>query len=155
MQLIIMRHGEAEPAFANDPQRNLTTRGFMECQRTGAWLQQHFGTIDYALVSPYVRAMQSFEMVKSMVTVGQMEESNDIIPSGNPKIVQDYVNVLEQQHDVKTLLFVSHMPVVSYLVDTFCDRFISHLFSTASVATLEYDTVAHKAEIGEVYTPNV
>lgn len=155
MQLIIMRHGEAEPVFANDPARKLTTRGFMECQRTGVWLQQQFGTIDYALVSPYERAKQSFDMVKSMVAVDQVEESTDIIPSGNPNIVQDYVDVLRDQHDLASILLVSHMPIVSYMVDTFCGRLISHLFSTASIAVLDYDPETRVARMGQVYTPNV
>lgn len=153
MQLILMRHGEAEPNFRNDSQRNLTTRGFMECQKTGVWLRQNIGDIDVALVSPYVRARQSFETIKSIVSIERFEESSDIIPSGDPKLVQDYVHALCDDSDLSSLLIVSHMPLVSYLVDSFCGSFKSHLFSTASVTTLNYKVSENKAEIAEIYTP--
>lgn len=153
MQLILMRHGEAEPNFSNDPQRNLTTRGYIECQKSGIWLKQNVGGIQKALVSPYVRAKQSFEMVKSMVSISDVEESSDIIPSGEPKLVHDYVHVVCEQSNLSSLLIVSHMPMVSYLVDSFCGELRSHLFSTASIVMLDYDIEQDKAQLVEIFTP--
>ena len=155
MQIILMRHGEAESNFRNDPERKLTTRGFMECQKTGVWLNQGIGNIDFALVSPYTRARQSYEMVSSIALVKQSEESSDIVPSGNPTVVHDYVNMICKEKSLNSLLIVCHMPIVSYLMDSFCGELKSHLFSTASVVVLKYDVEENKAQIAEIFTPDI
>ncbi|WP_338292248.1 phosphohistidine phosphatase SixA [Planctobacterium marinum] len=153
MQLFLMRHGEAENSFSNDAQRSLTTQGFIESQKAGVWLNDTVNHIDYALVSPFKRARQTYEMVQSITTVAHTEFSEDIIPSGSVELVHDYIQVLAQERNLKSLIVVSHMPLVSYLVDSFCGQLRSILFTTASVARLDYDIEANKAVFGELYLP--
>lgn len=155
MQLFVMRHGEAEPVFKDDAGRSLTTQGFIECQKAGVWLQETATAIDYALVSPFKRAEQTFDMVRSIVPVNNAELCEDIIPSGNAALVHDYVYTLVQEKQFNSILLVSHMPMVSYLVDSFCGRLRSILFATASVARLDYDLEANQAKLEEIYLPEL
>jgi phosphohistidine phosphatase len=155
MQLMIMRHGEAEASFQNDAARNLTTRGFIEAQKAGVWLRDTVEQIDMALVSPYVRAQQTFDMVSSVVDVSRSETNHQIVPSGTPSTVHDYVDaILDMNNDVQSLLLVSHMPLVSYLLDNFCGQFESRLFATSSIALLDYNTSTQRGVVGEIYNPS-
>lgn len=153
MQLFLMRHGEAEPTFQDDAQRSLTTQGFIESQKAGVWLKDNMHAIDYALVSPFKRAQQTFEMVKSIVDVGDFETCPDITPSGKAELVHDYVYALAQEKSIDSLIIVSHMPLVSYLLDSFCGKLQSLIFATASVACLEFDVAENRAILKEVYLP--
>lgn len=154
MQLMIMRHGEAEANFQNDAARNLTTRGFIETQKAGVWLRDTVEHIDMALVSPYARAQQTFEMVSNVVDVTRSETNHQIVPSGTASAVHDYVDgILQIDTDVQSLLIVSHMPLVSYLLDNFCGHFESRLFATSSIALLEYDKDAHRGVIEKIFNP--
>lgn len=153
MQLFLMRHGEAENSFSNDAQRSLTTQGFIESQKAGVWLNDTANSIDYALVSPFKRAKQTYEMVHTIATIEYEEYSDDIIPSGNVDLVHDYIQALAQERQLKSLLLVSHMPLVSYLVDNFCDQLRSVVFATGSIVRLEYDIESDKAAFGELFLP--
>lgn len=151
---MLMRHGEAESQFQIDSARNLTTRGFIETKKAGVWLRDNVETIDMALVSPYTRAQQTFEMVASVVDVTRNETTHEIIPSGRASVVHDYVDaILDIHSDIQSLLIVSHMPLVSYLLDNFCGQFESRLFATASIALLDYDPKAHRGKVEKIFNP--
>lgn len=150
---MLMRHGEASPNFRDDINRSLTTHGFIETQNSGVWLKDTVHSIDKAIVSPYLRAQQTFDMVSSIVPVLHREDNSDVIPSGNASLVQDYVNVLLQESQISSLLIVSHMPLVSYLLDSFCGRLESRIFSTASIALLDYDPEKNSADIVAFHNP--
>ncbi|MCC2604517.1 phosphohistidine phosphatase SixA [Planctobacterium marinum] len=153
MQLFLMRHGEAEPTFHDDAQRSLTTQGFIESQKTGVWLKENIHNIEYALVSPFKRAQQTFEMVQSIVEIDNFEICADITPSGKAEQVHDYVYALAHEKSVESLIIVSHMPLVSYLLDEFCGKLQSLIFATASVACLDFDIEQNKATLKQVYLP--
>lgn len=154
MQLMLMRHGEAEASFQNDAARNLTTRGFIETQKAGVWLRDTVEQIDFALVSPYARAQQTFEMVSGVVDVVKSETTHEIVPSGTPSVVHDYVDaLLALNPDIQSLLIVSHMPLVSYLLDNFCGHFESRLFATSSIALLDYEIATHRGKVEKIFNP--
>lgn len=154
MQLMIMRHGDAEPNFRDDQNRNLTTQGMIEVQKAGVWLHSIIQQVDYALVSPYVRAQQTFELMSDFVEVYQSETTHEVIPSGSASTVHEYVDALVAvKQNVDSMLIVSHMPLVSYLLDNFCGHFESRLFSTSGIAVLDYDVSKRVGVITDFYTP--
>ncbi len=154
MRLLIMRHGEAQPQLHDDFNRQLTSHGFLEAQKAGAWLKQAINQVDYALVSPFIRAQQTFQMVSGVVDVVDHETYRDIVPSGSASMVHDYVDVLLRENpEIENLLIVAHMPIVTYLLDNFCQRFEARLFPTAAIAQLSYDVEVGKAEIEAFFCP--
>lgn len=62
-RLILLRHGQAERAAESevDFERALTPGGREDARRMGRWLAERVGSIDLALVSPAVRARQTWE----------------------------------------------------------------------------------------------
>ena len=155
MRLVIMRHGEAEARFSNDAQRQLTTRGYMESQSTGLWLRDTYGTFDFALVSPYIRAVQTFEMIAPLLEVNSKEISSDLVPSGDPELVHDYVRVIAQEHQYSSMIIVSHMPLVSYLLGSFCGDNHAQLFTTAGVYVLDCDWEQNRTAIENAFSPEL
>lgn len=158
MHIFIMRHGEAQSLMRSDRERKLTEFGRQQAQASGLWLKRNYfatSPIDYALVSPYQRASETFDLVSDEVTVKHCEYSDDVVPSGQPLLVTDYL--LHLLTDVvspyKSILIVSHMPFVSYLVDEICAQHHSILFPTAAIAAIEFDAEAHKGRVVEHFHP--
>jgi len=139
MHLLLMRHGEAELHSVTDETRNLTASGVTQSRQAGVWLNEQFSCVDVALVSPYVRAQQTLEALSTQVSVEQVITCPDIVPSGSPTIVHDYVDALLMENPtVKTVLLVCHMPIVSFLADNFCQIELSALFLTSAIMNIDY-----------------
>ena len=153
--LFIMRHGEAEAPQIDDKRRQLTTLGREQSKNAASWLREHYcssGTVDLALVSPYSRARQTHDMVSLDIVSDRIEIDEEFIPSGLPKVASDYIdaiihNAVNTKKPIKRLLVVSHMPLVSYLVDELCQSYTTSLFSTASIAVIKYSLDDHKGKL--------
>ena len=63
MRLWLLRHGEAEPQAASDAARELTAHGRKEVQQAAAQLAGR--PLTAIVASPYVRAQQTAELVRS------------------------------------------------------------------------------------------
>lgn len=135
-----MRHGEAESYNSRDELRNLTPQGVAQSQKAGLWLKQQFNQLDVSMVSPYVRAQQTLQAVQKNVSIEKTITYTDIVPSGNPAIVHDFVDAfLLDNPKVQSLLLVCHMPIVSFLVDNFCQQQQSTFFATSAIVSIDYD----------------
>ncbi|WP_233094797.1 phosphohistidine phosphatase SixA [Alteromonas sp. IB21] len=153
--LFIMRHGEAEAPRLDDKSRQLTPLGREQAKSAALWLRDQYcekGVVDLALVSPYRRAKQTHDMVSLDIIADKVESYEDIVPDGSPRLVSDYIDALlhaavNSKKPIKKLLVVSHMPLVSYLVDELCDSYTTSLFSTASIAVIKYSLREHKGTL--------
>ena len=158
MQIIIMRHGDAEPMGLNDQERNLTLLGQKQARQAGRFLNKYGQVnqgIELALVSPYVRAQQTYNELVTQVSVGRKELCEDIVPEGRSKLVHDYIDYLVIQKKVEhRLLIISHMPFISYLFDELLGSKESALFATSSCAIIDYVAEESKGKLIEVYYPH-
>ncbi|WP_245953183.1 phosphohistidine phosphatase SixA [Alteromonas aestuariivivens] len=153
--LFIMRHGEAEPLCQDDKGRQLTEVGRGQVARAAYWLQRQFlpeKQIDLVLVSPYRRTRQTFDTISAVISARHMEICQDITPNGHADWVHDYLDARLQQPEkdgmpLTSLMVVSHMPLVSYLVDSLCQSHTTSLFSTASIAVVNYWPEQHKGQL--------
>jgi len=153
--LFIMRHGEAEAPRLDDKSRQLTALGREQAKYAAQWLKTNYctsGAVDLALVSPYRRARQTHDVVSLDIVAEKVESNEDIIPDGSPRLVSDYIDArihasVNAKKPIKSLLVVSHMPLVSYLVDELCQSYTTSLFSTASIAVIKYSLSAHKGSL--------
>ena len=144
MKLLIMRHGEAQLVAESDMQRSLTKAGIKQVQQSAAWLLDNDlipkQGIDFAFVSPFLRTRQTFAQLSEILTINDVEYSQDILPSSVTSIAHDYLDTkLSFLEQPECVMMVSHMPFVSYFVDIICKQHISPLFATASVVVIEYD----------------
>ncbi len=63
MQVFIMRHGDAALDAASDSVRPLTVCGCDESRQMATWLKGQKVDIERVLVSPYLRAEQTLDIV--------------------------------------------------------------------------------------------
>ncbi|WDE13330.1 phosphohistidine phosphatase SixA [Thalassomonas haliotis] len=163
MQLYIMRHGQASPIANSDAERQLTKQGHFEAEIMGKWLKNMQVNLDHLLVSPYVRAQQTAAMVKATLNwSGPSTNCDFITPSGNAAQVHDYLDGMLAQSQgksstdkgIETLLVVSHMPLVSYLVEDLTFDRKSPIFQTAGIAQINYDLGRMKGELVRLVSPH-
>ena len=113
MKVFIMRHGEAEVVASSDEARHLTEYGRKQSISQGQWLKTHLNStalsVQKVIVSPYVRAQETFELVNAALDniLNDVETWSGITPYGNATLVADYLSVLQEQ-GVESILLVSH-----------------------------------------------
>ena len=139
MNIFVMRHGQAECLAPSDRQRKLTHFGINQARQQGLWLKSQNIHFDYALVSPYDRAQETFAAVSMALKVQIKHENWDALtPHGCTDLVLDYLPLLEEQ-GVKNLLIVSHLPLVGFLVYDLCHTRHLIRFSPATIAQINWD----------------
>ncbi|WP_092520886.1 phosphohistidine phosphatase SixA [Xenorhabdus japonica] len=145
MYVFIMRHGDAALDAISDATRELMPQGCQESQKMACWLSQQSPDIDCVLVSPYTRAAQTLKIVRENLALPDDEEVlAELIPSGDVALVASYLHVLSTQGR-KSVLVVSHLPLVGYLVSELCPGQIPPMFATSGIACVELD---HQTEKG-------
>lgn len=140
MQLYIMRHGQANPVGNIDHLRELTSTGYNEAQCMGKWVNQQGISFLQVFVSPYVRAQQTANTLLNEIN-GQVQVAtiDFITPLDDAKKVHDYIDGICTDTHIEHLIIVSHMPLVSYLVETLTIDRQSPIFQTAAIAQIDYD----------------
>lgn len=137
MKLYVMRHGEAcSPTLCAgvvqpDQERELTAHGHEEAKTAGEWLASQVEKIDLVIVSPYVRAQQTWHEVAQHVAAEVIETSSEITPEGDAELFASSLLARLQIEPAEHVLLVSHMPFVCYLT-AYLDRTVQPpLFPTA------------------------
>ncbi|TMM44799.1 phosphohistidine phosphatase SixA [Colwellia ponticola] len=163
MQVYIMRHGEAESFFGqghfDDSQRALTAQGNIEVNMMAKWLEKMQIKPTQVFVSPYIRAQQTCALVTTMMQT-TITTLDFITPAGDVKQVHDFIdgwcseqcskqNTKQAQQSIyqavniedveQSLLIISHMPLVSYLVAQLTQSANAPIFATAAIAHIDYD----------------
>jgi len=139
VNLVIMRHGEAVAQSSQDSQRQLNARGEAEVSQMAQWLAKIYPQFDYVLASPYVRTQQTAQlMLAQQGSSTQFHTLPELVPDGDCQQVQLYVDALLSQQPDARMLLVSHMPLVSFLVETFTRSGNTPIFDTAALACIDY-----------------
>lgn len=132
-----MRHGEAALEAASDAVRPLTLCGRDESRQMAAWLNTKSVDIERVLVSPYLRAEQTLATVREALTLPESEEVlPELTPGGNAEQVGSYLQALAMQ-GVSSVLIVSHLPLVGYLVAELCPGECPPMFATSAIANVD------------------
>ena len=134
-----MRHGEAEPMSAEDQQRQLTVRGQHDVSQMALWLQHHYAAFDWIWASPYLRTRQTAElMLAKQAPFSQLEIIPELVPEGDAALFKSYFDArLAEKPDARVLI-VSHMPLVSFLVEAFTLPGQAPVFSTSQLVCIDY-----------------
>lgn len=145
-----MRHGEAEAYAASDEERNLTGHGEGQSIRIAQWLMaEHAVAFDYVLVSPYVRAQQTWNAIQPILKVAaeKVEICEEITPYGDSDDVIEYVKALGSVKEIENILLVSHLPLVGYLTADFVPGIMPPMFPTSAMSCVEYSHNTGKSEL--------
>ncbi|MEE8056978.1 MAG: phosphohistidine phosphatase SixA [Pseudomonadales bacterium] len=139
MNIVIMRHGEAEAFVSRDADRTLTDVGHQQAKLAGECLSQLGLCFDQVWVSPYIRAQQTATAVLSSFAETSSSTLELLTPDSSPALVVDKL----EQSRLDSLLIVSHQPLVSTLVGLLghADPRAGPPMSPASMALLWADVV--------------
>jgi len=133
MQIYIMRHGQAEMMAHSDAERNLTDVGREESELMAKYLVAQGVTLEAVLVSPYVRAQQTWESVSPFFEgITNIQTLTCLTPSGSARKTVDELLALQAQ-GVKSVLLVSHLPLVGYIVGELSPAAGVPAFSTSAI----------------------
>ena len=161
--LWLLRHGEASFHAATDKARYLTAQGLQDCQQVGAKLSLfaescHAPLPEHILSSPYQRTQQTFSAVQQGLSYSPTSSvSEQLTPNAN---IEDVLLMLEQHvasnHDLRSLMIVSHQPLVSYLQAYLVDGDMRQAFNfpmaPASLSLLKMPLIAAGlAEVCQVW----
>ena len=142
-----MRHGDASLHAASDALRPLTQKGIDDSCLMAQWLETRAPQIDKILVSPYLRAEQTLSAIRPILTLPREAEiMKGLTPSGDADLIASYVNLLASE-GFKSILIVSHLPLVGYLVSAFCPQEQPPMFATSSIACIDVDVQTYKGKV--------
>lgn len=145
MRIWILRHGQAEPMAASDPQRALTERGRAEVR---AMLPLFDDTpLDVILASPYRRAQQTAELVsRALAHARGVATAGWLTPDDDPRQALDFLG----ERSERNVLLVSHQPLVGQLISLLIEGHKGghYPMPTAGLACIEMDFPA--AGIGQL-----
>jgi len=139
MQIYIMRHGQAEMMANSDSERALTDMGRSESEKMASSLAKQGISFDAVMVSPYIRAQQTWESVRPFFPeISNIQILKALTPSGSARKSVNEIIAL-QAMGVKSLLIVSHLPLVGYIVGELAPAAGVPAFATSSVGLVELD----------------
>ena len=139
MQVFIMRHGDAALDAASDSVRPLTVCGCDESRQMATWLKGQKVEIERVLVSPFLRAEQTLEEVGDCLNLpSSAEVLPELTPCGDVGLVSAYLQALTNE-GVASVLVISHLPLVGYLVAELCPGETPPMFTTSAIASVTLD----------------
>ncbi|RXJ72949.1 phosphohistidine phosphatase SixA [Veronia nyctiphanis] len=156
MQIYILRHGEAKPFAATDEERPLTEHGRVQTAMIAEWLQgQLTQPLDTVIVSPYVRAQQTWDVMGEYISpASNVVTDEGITPYGDGEDVADYLRAKISVERPESILLVSHLPLVGYLTSELVLGIQPPVFSTSAVACVEYDPDTERGRLLWLQSPN-
>jgi phosphohistidine phosphatase len=118
MQLLILRHGEAEArgSRGDDASRRLSEAGRKKLRRGAKGLLELVPELDALVSSPLLRALETAELVADAYGGVAIEESACLEPEREPKELSDF---LASRPSSGTLAIVGHEPHLSHAASWF------------------------------------
>lgn len=153
MKIYIMRHGEAQMFANSDEERALTDLGRLESQQVAQLsleqlkLDGENAVFDLVLVSPYLRAQQTWQEISSFIQAKTIETNADITPYGDSAQVEIYLQARHQIMPIDKVLIISHLPLVGYLTAEFATGIQPPMFATSSMACVDYNEATSQGEL--------
>ena len=116
MEIYIVRHAiamERDEWKGSDEKRPLTEKGKKKMEQIAQGLAALEVDFTHIFSSPLVRAQQTAEILQKTLKIGHRDETDSLVPSGDPAAIIPFLNKLPD--DAKVAL-VGHEPNVSELL---------------------------------------
>lgn len=137
--LIVVRHGKSDWAGDEpDRERPLARRGHRQMPESATWIATHHPAIDLAVVSPAVRAQQTWEHVASALAAPVTVTTDEQVYAAYGRELVGLVRALPEA--ATTVALVGHNPGLEELVSDLTGASIE--MTTSAVAVIELDAWA-------------
>lgn len=124
MKILLMRHGEASFEAKRDFDRKLTPKGREVVDLRGVQLKAQGIHVKKLIVSPYIRTLETAELIQARLGGVECVESNRITPD---VIVGEALAELRDQmmggkldsssEDAGVMMVVTHQPLIGILIE--------------------------------------
>lgn len=158
MNLYLIRHAiaEEESPSGEDSQRELTDKGAKKMRIIAKGLRTLGVEFDLILSSPYIRAVQTAEILSEVFKKKKFVLSDHLMPAGDMDLLIAEIN---EKYTVDSLAVVGHEPYLSTLVSllTAGGAPVEMTFKKGGVCYLSTDDLhhTHKATLEWLLTPGV
>ncbi|MCF1427062.1 MAG: phosphohistidine phosphatase SixA [Shewanella sp.] len=153
MQLFLMRHGEASFDALSDRERVLTDLGRYQTRQMANWLTGHVAAFDLVLLSPYLRAQQSWqEVVSQFPEPCKFMMLDELLPNADPAKAASLIQAYAMHCKADKVLVISHMPLLGYLVSDIVGGVEPPLFATSAIGMI--DVHGERASLGWLAAPH-
>ena len=134
MELILLRHGEAE--FSSpDSARQLTANGKQQVIKMAKTYRQNINGIELVLTSPLKRALETTQLFMGNAEIAcDVRIVDFLLPDSSVNLVKQQI----QTFDNEKILMVGHLPLLDYWIDYLTGN-NSVTMATASLASLTMD----------------
>ncbi|MXP50860.1 phosphohistidine phosphatase SixA [Pantoea sp. SoEX] len=147
MKIFIMRHGNSFVGSAKDEDRFLTECGINESRAIAVWFKKQYYCIDYVLISPYRRAIQTVSKINDILLLEHQVILTELKPNGNPSIVFQYLKKIYID-GIKSVLLVSHLPLICNLINIICPNEKKiYTFAPSSITYIKFYLFKDKNKI--------
>ena len=158
MNLFLVRHTEAidyeTESVRNDEYRFITPKGRKIACGVFKSLKEEFSEIDKIFTSPYIRAVQTAEILASATKYkNDIEVANELLPSGSAGMLQQ---LLKRNSIFNSVVLVGHEPMMSMLVEVFTNKKRFELsFKKAGVCFIKYDLETGQGILEWFFNPSL
>jgi phosphohistidine phosphatase len=123
MRVTLIRHGEAGDDAPRDDLRALTLKGRAAVARVARSLRRRGGDFTAIVASPYVRALQTAEIIAAEVGFGGRLTVNEaLVPEARVSQAVALLSSLAAEASVASVAFVAHEPILSSLAGELLGR---------------------------------
>lgn len=136
MKFYLMRHGEAEMFAVSDEARALTSGGVERLREKLMRKMSQLRGIDCIIHSPYLRTVQTAEIVSQFLGVNEFIASENWTPEADPQHALAFLEAFS----ARTPIIVTHMPIVSRVEALCCgDLRYPQPFQCGELSLIEAD----------------
>lgn len=146
MTIFILRHGQAEAQITTDEARQLTNKGRSDTDSIVQSRVADMASVSAIWASPLVRAQQTAAIAASYFPQLSIQTTELLVPEANPQALMEWLDALNSGHlqvSDKSILLVSHQPLVGALVNKLCSKPNDYYpMGTSSLAAIQVPIIA-------------
>lgn len=139
MDIYFVRHGKAEPSSdtLTDEERILTQEGEKIVSQSVKKWSQFIESVDIIATSPLIRAVQTAEIIKSILKINSETLHHSSLKNGGQT---GEILKLAEELSVKDLMLVGHQPDLSHHISNLVSRSgIEIKLKPAAIAKVRFD----------------
>ncbi len=149
MELLLLRHAEAEDHAPTDHLRRLTEKGQRQAESVGEYLSEHGVKVDVVLSSPALRTMETAEIVAKRLKA-TVTPATWALPGMSANAA---IESLEDFQHCKRVLLVGHQPDIGMLITKLLGLYNDRSLHVRKASLFHLSLVSRGEAVLEAFVP--